>query len=155
MARSATRRVALMAMHPQYASAILEGRKTVEFRKRPLAPDISHVLIYATSPVKKVVGAFRVAQITFGEPREIWQRFGHVGCIDEASFDTYFSERATAYAILIRDTFALDQNSFPLSDLDPRPAIPQSFAYLDEANVYNHPWAAQLDLQPELTLVAI
>ena len=45
-------RVALMAIQPGYAEAILAGVKTVEFRKRALAPDIETVLVYETSPDK-------------------------------------------------------------------------------------------------------
>lgn len=38
MATGTNGRIALMSIHPQYARAILDGTKEVEFRKRPLAP---------------------------------------------------------------------------------------------------------------------
>ncbi len=44
--------IALMSIHPQYANAIVEGTKRVEFRKRPLARNVTHVIVYATAPVK-------------------------------------------------------------------------------------------------------
>ena len=39
-----------MSIHPVYANAILTGDKKVEFRKRRLAADVTHVLVYATAP---------------------------------------------------------------------------------------------------------
>ena len=60
MAQAAPGRVALMSIHPRYAHAILEGRKTVEFRKRPLAEDVTHVVIYSTVPDRAVIGYFTV-----------------------------------------------------------------------------------------------
>ena len=51
LASQPDRRIALMSIRPQFAAAILDGSKRVEFRKRPLAADIGTVVIYATKPV--------------------------------------------------------------------------------------------------------
>ena len=51
-----------MSIHPQYADAIVAGRKRAEFRKRPLAADIDVVLIYATAPVRAIIGWFTAPQ---------------------------------------------------------------------------------------------
>ena len=134
MATATPRRVALMAIHPEYAEAILDGRKTVEFRKRPLASDIHSVLIYATSPVKKIVGHFFVEEIVSANPREVWRRYGDLGCIDASNFDLYFASADTAYAIRIK-TACPYIDALPLSALNPQPAVPQSFAYLDCSTV--------------------
>ncbi len=60
MASAAIGRVALFSIHPQYAEAILAGTKSVEFRRTPLADDVTHVVVYATAPTKMVVGIFEV-----------------------------------------------------------------------------------------------
>lgn len=126
---STIERVALMAIHPRYADAILAGRKQVEFRKRPLANDITTVLIYATSPIQKVIGEFRIHEVVVGEPDVIWTRFGHVGVIDQESFGEYFATSATAVAIVVEEPTRYARPR-ALSDLQPEPAIPQSFSYL-------------------------
>ena len=63
-----------MAIQPGYAEAILAGVKTVEFRKRLLAPDIETVLVYETSPTKAIVGSFAVKCMEVASPEVIWGR---------------------------------------------------------------------------------
>lgn len=135
MASAATCRVALMAIHPVYADAILAGYKQVEFRKRALAPDISSVLIYATAPVQGIVGEFTVRGIVAGTPDEVWARYGEVGHIDWDSYGQYYRNSTTAYAIVIGRVKRLS-TTLPLSALDPQPTIPQSFMYLDRSQLH-------------------
>jgi len=117
-----------MSIHPQYAEAILDRRKLVEFRKRPLAADVVSVLIYATSPVKRVVGEFSIAETVAATPEELWNKFGDVGCIDRASYFRYYANTATAVALVVGSARRLDD--LPLSAFSPVPTVPQSFSYL-------------------------
>ena len=48
--------IAFLPIKPIYANRILEGSKRYEFRRTRLRQDITHVVIYSTSPVKKIVG---------------------------------------------------------------------------------------------------
>ena len=74
-----SKRFALMSIHPKYANAILDGSKRVEFRKRRLADDVNRVVIYATSPVKAVLGEFMVARQVTATPPTLWRLFGGDG----------------------------------------------------------------------------
>jgi predicted transcriptional regulator len=123
-----------MAIHPGYADAILQGRKQVEFRKRPLAADVTSVLMYATSPVQRIIGEFSVDRIVGGTPDDVWMQFGSVGCIGAADFDKYYGNSETAYALVIAAVRRFGC-ALPLSALSPQPAIPQSFSYLDPRHV--------------------
>lgn len=49
VAESASGRIALISIHPQFAEAIVGGNKRVEFRKTALRSDVNHALIYSTS----------------------------------------------------------------------------------------------------------
>lgn len=122
-------RVALMAIHERYADAIMDGTKQVEFRKRRLADDIETVWVYATAPVSKVIGHFSVHEIVSGTPEAIWERFGSMGVIEHDDFFDYYDGRVTAVAIVVGSAERLD-DPIPLDEIDPRPAVPQSFAYL-------------------------
>jgi predicted transcriptional regulator len=122
-------RVALLAIHPGHASAILEGRKTVEFRKRRLAPEVQYVLLYATSPMRKVVGCFRIARLDEGSPTSIWQRHGDQGAIPRRLFRAYYCGAKTAVAIIVERAIAFDEPLL-LVDLQEVPTPPQSFAYV-------------------------
>lgn len=129
MDRATAKRVALMSIHRKYADAIMDGAKRVEFRKRRLAEDIATVWVYATSPVSKVVGHFSVDEIVQGTPQDIWERFGDIGVIEQDAFFAYYDGSAIAVAILVGVAERL-ASPLSLDELEPRPAIPQSFAYL-------------------------
>lgn len=118
-----------MSIHTRWAEAIMDGSKRVEFRKRRLAPDIQTVLVYATAPVSKVIGSFTIDCIVSGSPMEIWERFGRVGVINRDDFFAYFDGADSAVAIVVSDAERFDV-PVPLESIDPRPAVPQSFAYL-------------------------
>ena len=123
-----------MSVHPRFATGLVDGQKTVEFRKRRLAPDVRRVLVYATAPVQKVIGEFEVAEIVVGEPAEIWARFGALGLIGEPEFFRYYGESATAVAIVARGAQRY-RTPVTLTSWVPAPPTPQSFSYLSAATV--------------------
>jgi predicted transcriptional regulator len=129
MASSAASRVALMSIHPRYAEAIVAGRKRVEFRKRPLAADIDVVVIYATAPVRAIIGWFTVSETVRGAPEDIWHRLHAVGEISWSDFHAYYSGCSEAVALLVGETQRLAE-PVALSELCPRPTTPQSFNYI-------------------------
>lgn len=129
MANTATGRVALLSIHPRYAEEILAGRKRVEFRRRPLPVDVTQVVIYATAPVARVVGAFQVEAIDSTTPSDAWQQYHQVGGIEQEAFDSYYDGTDTAHVIRIRDVKAA-KPPFTLSEVDETLRPPQSFTYL-------------------------
>lgn len=129
MAPSAGRRVALMSIHPGYAEAIVSGRKRAEFRKRALAADVDVVLIYATAPVKAIIGWFTVCGTVRTTPEDIWRRLHPVGGVSQAAFAAYYSGCDKAVALLVGEAGPLTE-PVALSELDPSPATPQSFNYV-------------------------
>lgn len=129
MASATTGRVALFSIKPQYAHAILDGSKEVEFRRTSLAPDVSHVVIYATSPIKKVIGTFEVAGVERALPEALWRTYRSVGAIARDDYTGYFEGTDTAYAIKVRSPQQL-LHPLDLSDLSPGLRAPQSYQYL-------------------------
>lgn len=123
-------RIALMAIRPEYAQAIMQGTKAVEFRRRPLAADVRTVLIYETSPTKQIVGEFTVGEVVIASPSELWRKFRGVGGITEEAFTAYYVEASKGAAITISKVKSYDV-PVKLSDLNSQPAVPQSFCYLD------------------------
>lgn len=129
MASQTVGRVALMSIHPVYANAILSGDKKVEFRKRPLAADITTVLVYATAPVGAVVGAFTVAGQDTSTPLSLWQRFAQVAGIPRLKFFDYYSSSALGTGIEVGSVFAPRQPLNLTASLGVR-RPPQSFQYV-------------------------
>ncbi len=124
--------VALLSIHPRFAEAILNGDKRVEFRRTRFSQRVSHVVIYATLPVAKVIGWFEVAGIESLHPDDLWSKFNHCGGIDEQQFRSYYAGRETGYAIRVQRSQRLKQ-ARSLSTICRRIRPPQSFAYLDKA----------------------
>jgi len=121
-----------MAIHPRFAEAIMDGEKSVEFRKRRLADDIREVWVYATAPVSQVIGKFSVEEIVQAEPRVIWAQYGGRGVIDRDDFFDYYADSSAAVAIVVGAATRFAE-PFDLVDMDPRPAVPQSFAYISQS----------------------
>ena len=130
MARKSTECIALISIHPQYAFAILGGEKTVEFRKRVFRRPVQYVLLYATAPVSRLVGFFKIAKIDEASPTAIWDRHGRHGAISRGCFREYYSGTRTAVAIIVETPTAFDR-PMPLTEVLPSGYTPQSFAYVD------------------------
>lgn len=121
-------RIALMSIRPEYASQIMQGTKQVEFRKRRLAPDVTHVLVYSTLPEGQLVGMFEVKHQHIASPSRLWQKFSKVAGIGRPAYFEYFESREQGVAIEIGELHRFEVPR-PLATLGTvRP--PQSFNYL-------------------------
>lgn len=147
MADAAAGRVALISIRPHYAEEILAGRKRVEFRRRPLPRDVTRVVIYATAPVARVVGAFEVEAIDSTTPNEAWQHYHQVGGIGQEAFDSYYCGTDTAHVIRIRDV-EIAESPFELSEIDESLRAPQSFMYLRDQRLARARQLMQAQLRP-------
>ena len=132
MGKNAPGRVALMSIRPEFADAILSGEKAVEFRKRPVADDVSHVLIYATLPVGALLGWFAVRGQSTMSPKGLWSQFRAVGGISKTRFFEYYAQRELGTGILV-DSARRFREPIPLANLGPALRPPQSFQYLTDA----------------------
>jgi len=129
MAEVEDRRVALLSIHPLYARALMSGEKTVEFRRRALSSETAFVIVYATAPVRMVVGWFEVDGIASDTPASLWARFGKDGHVDRQAFERYYAQCDTGSAIQVRTAVALDQ-PIALSELSEGMTAPQSYRYV-------------------------
>ena len=122
-------RVALLSIKPEYARAIFAGSKTIEFRRSRLAPDIDLAIVYATQPVGRIVGWFRIAGIAESTPDGLWRRFRRNGSIRRRDYFAYFDGADRAYGIEIADPTIICEPLL-LDSLAPGLRAPQSFQYL-------------------------
>jgi predicted transcriptional regulator len=128
MAEEPAYRVALLSVHPEYAEAIANGTKTVEFRRRPLAPDVTHVAVYATRPIARVVAVFSIDEQIRDSPQKLWRKFRKVAGISRDKFLDYFDGCTEGVGIRVGYLVSFDQKitlqeAFGIS----RP--PQSYQY--------------------------
>lgn len=135
MATPAPPRVALMSIRPRWARAILDGRKTVEFRKRPLADDVTHVVIYSTVPDKAVIGYFSIDGQDTRTPDALWDEYHDAGEISQRDFFAYYAGRQRGTGIRVGRVHRLKRALGLQSDLGIARA-PQSFQYLGDDAFY-------------------
>jgi len=127
------RRVLLLSIHPRYTDSILSGTKTVELRRtRPRVQPGDSVLIYASSPVKAIVGGFVVDGLIQAQPAGLWDRVKHLAGVSQAEYDGYFSGVAVGYGIRIAHPWRLPDPVGLEALRARRPSFrpPQSYSYL-------------------------
>jgi predicted transcriptional regulator len=119
----------LLSIKPQYADKILNGDKRFEFRRLLYkSPNVKKIVIYATSPVMKVVGEFGVAQVHSMNLEELWEQTMEYSGIEKHFYDSYFAGKNVGHAIEIKDARRY-KNPKLLKDYNISHA-PQSFVYL-------------------------
>jgi type I restriction enzyme S subunit len=123
----------LLSIKPEFAEKILSGKKRYEFRKQRFSDPsaIDTIILYASSPVQKIVGMFSISDIIPERPRILWNRFRDESGIDSYErFAEYFDDTDTGYAIEIDDVVRFDEPIDPWRHVDDfRP--PVSFQYVD------------------------
>ena len=121
----------LLSIKPKYVEAIINGQKTYAFRKVIFKKNqVNIVYIYSTSPIKKIVGAFRIGDIIEDRPEDLWKRLNGVSGMDKQDFFNYFENTERGFAIEIKNVEKFED------PLDPTEAIPnfvppQSFRYIN------------------------
>ncbi|EFN7148056.1 hypothetical protein EIX06_22505, partial [Escherichia coli] len=89
----------------------------------------STVVIYATMPLGKVVGQFRIESILSDEPESLWKKTEKHAGISKQFYDSYYSGREKAYAIKIGEVERYKE-PIPISALGSNIKPPQSYLYL-------------------------
>ncbi|MBA3831979.1 MAG: ASCH domain-containing protein [Chthoniobacterales bacterium] len=126
--------VALLAIKPRFAEAIIAGRKTVEFRKTRFSQPPRYVVLYASTPIRQIVAYFEVAYIKELTPLGLWRKFRHVGGIEYDEFFQYYGDRSRGCAIVVATVWKLKRPAC-LGHLHPRGSAPQSFRYLNASSI--------------------
>lgn len=119
----------LLSIKPQFAIKIFDGTKKFEFRKSVFKnSNINTVIVYASSPMQKVIGEFTIDEIMEEEPEALWEMTKRHSGITKDFFDEYFFNRDRAFAIKVKDITRYKEPK-ELIDFDLNFA-PQSFVYL-------------------------
>lgn len=119
----------LLSIKPQFAIKIFDGTKKFEFRKSVFKnSSINTVVVYASSPMQKVIGEFTIDEIMEEKPEALWEMTKKHSGITKDYFDEYFLNRDKAFAIKVKEVNRY-QKPLNLIDFDINFA-PQSFVYL-------------------------
>ena len=120
----------LLSVKPQFAEAILDGSKKYEFRRALFrSPTVERVVLYASSPIQKVVGEFRLAEVLSMRPTALWSATSSGAGIGRSYFNRYFAGRKEGHALRVAEPRRYAKPRDLTRDYGiGRP--PQSFCYL-------------------------
>jgi predicted transcriptional regulator/transcriptional regulator with XRE-family HTH domain len=122
----------VLSIRPQYSAKIMEGKKTVELRRRfPVsAPRGTIAYIYSTSPERAMIGRAEIADVIKLPVEQIWRQFGKSAFIKRPDFDAYFAGVEEGFALQFENARPFPR-ALALSELRDRFDFepPQSFLY--------------------------
>lgn len=122
----------VLSIRPEYSHKIIEGKKTVELRRRfPLsAPRGTLAYIYSTSPERAMVGRAEITDVVKLPVSHIWKKYSSSAFINKADFDAYFQGLSEGFALKFANAKPLPRQ-LDLSELRERFGFepPQSFLY--------------------------
>jgi len=119
----------LLSIKPKFAEQIFNGNKKFEFRKAVFKnEDVKTIVVYASSPMQKVIGEFEIELILNDSPKNLWRKTKKYAGIDEEYFYQYFADREHGFAIKIKNTKKYKKPLCLKADFNRTP--PQSFLYL-------------------------
>ena len=129
MAGESNKSVVLLSIQPKFAQMILNGQKRVEFRKTKFRREVSHVVLYVSTPIQKVIGYFEISYLDEDSPRKLWSKYYRIGGILYDEFSKYFESSKKGLAIGIGKirVFTYPKNLF---SIDTEMRAPQSYLYL-------------------------
>lgn len=119
----------LLSIHPEYANAIFAGEKGFEFRRVIFKENVREVVVYATSPISRVIGRFKIEEIYQDTPVKLWEKTEARAGVTREMFDAYFKDRVKAFAIKVSEPILFSEPQ-PLSRYLPSNTPPQSFCYI-------------------------
>ena len=119
----------LLSVKPEYAERIFSGEKQFEFRKCRFKKNISTVVVYVSSPIRRIVGEFEVDAVLEGPPSRLWQETADKAGISKKLFFEYFLGKKIGIAIKIgkKEKYKRAINPY---DSDKKFCPPQSFRYM-------------------------
>lgn len=122
--------IVFLSIRPLYVQRIVSRDKRYEFRKSRfrMAPEIG--VVYATAPVKKVVGYFEIVRIVYDEPAALWSRCKQYAGISQRDFVKYFSGHTEGAALEIGTIYEFANPVDPM-DVIPGFTVPQSYRYIE------------------------
>lgn len=118
----------VLSIKPEFAEKIFEGTKKYEFRRSIFKnPEIKKVIVYASSPVQKVIGEFEIDYILNYDLKTLWKLTRDYSGITSDYFYAYFGEKENGFAIKIKNTKLYRTPKCLRQDYNLIP--PQSFLY--------------------------
>jgi predicted transcriptional regulator len=123
-------RAVLLSVKPRFAEQILDGTKTVEFRRSWAVEPVGLAVVYSSSPVQRLVGIVGIEGVVIASPASVWTKCRARGPgLERKELMEYFAGKDQAFGIL------LGRLTLPEEPIRPKSLFkgfrpPQSYRYL-------------------------
>lgn len=126
-------KIVFLPIKPLYAERIIRGDKIFEFRRRPISADVTHIIVYASSPKKRIVGVVEVNSVICASPNSVWRMTIDGAGISRKEYCDYFNGTDKAYALVLKpEGVQRLTNELSPSEIQKDFKVPQSFMYVDK-----------------------
>ena len=80
----------ILSIKPEFVEKIFSGEKQYEYRKVLFKQKVDTVYIYASRPISKIVGEFKIAEIICDTPANIWNQTKEYSGVTKSFFQQYY-----------------------------------------------------------------
>jgi predicted transcriptional regulator len=126
-----------IVVKPEYANKLISGKKDIELRKmKPNVQPGDYVIIYASAPVKAVLGFGKVKTIIECTPKCLWESYSNRLGINEQSYLSYYDGYHKAIGIefdMIKSVMPIGLEE--LRRVDPNFQPPQIYRYVTNEDI--------------------
>jgi predicted transcriptional regulator len=119
----------ILSIKPEYANKIFNGSKKFEFRRSIFKnKEVTKIIVYASSPVSKIIGEFEIEKILHEDLKSLWNLTKDFSGISEKYYYDYFIGKENGYAIEVKKVKLYKEVLCIKETFGINP--PQSFAYV-------------------------
>lgn len=122
----------ILPIKPEFVEKIFSGEKRYEYRKVLFKQKVDTVYIYASSPISKIVGEFKIEKIICDTPEKIWELTKEQSGVTEKFYYKYYKGKEKAVALKIMQCKVYEEELNPKT-LVSNFTVPQSFIYINKA----------------------
>lgn len=99
----------LLSIKPEFALRIFDGSKRYEYRRTIFKrSEVKTAVVYASKPIRKVIGEFEIGEIFYEKPEALWAKTGGHAGITKKRFLQYFNNKTEGYAIEVKEARTYD-----------------------------------------------
>ena len=118
----------LISIKPEYVEKIFNGTKKYEYRTKLAKRNVGKLVVYCTTPIKKIVGEVDVVKTLTDKPDALWEKTKEFSGSEKDGYDEYFKNHKEANAYVLENPRLFDKPKL-LLDYGIKSA-PQSFCYI-------------------------
>jgi len=126
-----------ISVKPEFAKKLVDKEKNIELRKlKPHVKEGDYVIIYASAPIKCVIGFGVIKRIIETTPIKMWNNYSALLGIDKLRFDSYYKDKDKAIGIEIENIKLVPYIHLnDLRQIDANFHPPQTYRYVSNADI--------------------